>query len=333
MKAEVAARFVMERVAGVTVTPHTKMIQEFDMDFYSQFNIIICGLDNLAARRWINAMLCRMVDVRDWGVVSLVDRGPGLTRWCALCRCRSTTTGTPTPTPSSRTLMVARKVRCGGCGWGWGVANGGAHRARYHHSSAFKGQVRVIIPKVTACLECSINMFPPQVTFQLCTVAHTPRKPEHCIAYAMLQLWPKRESMPSGCLCVRVCPLLSPLHPLSSRAEFPDRKYNTDSPDDMKWIFERAKERADAFGIEGVTYMNTMVRVVAMYPQAADVDRVCALALHQGVVKNIIPAIASTNALISAACVNEAFKLLSFSSRALNNYYMFVARWSPRPVP
>ena len=78
MKAEVAARFVMERVAGVTVTPHTKMIQEFDMDFYSQFNIIICGLDNLAARRWINAMLCRMVDVREWGVVSLAGGAGGL---------------------------------------------------------------------------------------------------------------------------------------------------------------------------------------------------------------------------------------------------------------
>lgn len=61
-KAEVAAKFVEKRVKGVSITPHNCKIQDKDEEFYMQFNIVVCGLDSIEARRWINSMLVDLVD-------------------------------------------------------------------------------------------------------------------------------------------------------------------------------------------------------------------------------------------------------------------------------
>ncbi|KAL6497805.1 NEDD8-activating enzyme E1 catalytic subunit [Orobanche hederae] len=57
-KAEVAAKRVMERVNGVNITPHFCRIEDKPLDFYSDFGIIVLGLDSVEARSYINEVAC-----------------------------------------------------------------------------------------------------------------------------------------------------------------------------------------------------------------------------------------------------------------------------------
>jgi hypothetical protein len=57
-KAEVAAKRVMERVSGVNIVPHFCRIEDKEIEFYSQFHIIVLGLDSIEARSYINSVAC-----------------------------------------------------------------------------------------------------------------------------------------------------------------------------------------------------------------------------------------------------------------------------------
>ena len=84
-------------------------------------------------------------------------------------------------------------------------------------------------------------------------------------------------------------------------AERHGETFDPDVVEHMTWVYKKALKRAETFGIEGVTYSHT-----------------------QGVTKNIIPAIPSTNAIIAAACVIETLKIATMCAKGMNNYMMYV---------
>ena len=215
-KAEVAAAFVEKRVPGVQITPYNGKIQDKDEDYYMQFKLVICGLDSIEARRWINAMLIDMVDMEN---------------------------------PESLKPLI----------------DGG--------TEGFKGQARVILPSLTSCIECQLSMHAPRAAVPLCTLATIPRQPQHCIEWAHIIAWEEHRK---------------------------DEPLDTDDPEHITWLYTTALKRAQEFNISGITYSMT-----------------------QGVVKNIIPAIASTNAIIAASCCNEALKIATSCAPFLDNYMMY----------
>ncbi|KAJ5083969.1 hypothetical protein NUU61_008548 [Penicillium alfredii] len=215
-KAEVAAAFVQKRVKGVNITPYVGKIQDKDEDYYMQFKIIICGLDSIEARRWINSTLIGMVDPED---------------------------------PESLKPLV----------------DGG--------TEGFKGQARVILPTLSSCIECQLDMHAPRPAVPLCTIATIPRQPQHCIEWAHQIAWQEKRK---------------------------DDPFDSDDMEHISWVYNAALERAQQFHIHGVTFQMT-----------------------QGVVKNIIPAIASTNAVIAASTTSEVLKIATSCNPYLENYMMY----------
>ena len=60
---------------------HFCKIQDKDESFYRQFNIVVCGLDSIGARRWINGLLLGLVEydgegaVKPQTIIPMVDGG------------------------------------------------------------------------------------------------------------------------------------------------------------------------------------------------------------------------------------------------------------------
>uniref|UniRef100_UPI0035900A63 NEDD8-activating enzyme E1 catalytic subunit isoform X2 n=1 Tax=Myxine glutinosa TaxID=7769 RepID=UPI0035900A63 len=222
-KANVAAEFINNRVPGCNVVPHFKKIQDYDESFYRQFHVVVCGLDSILARRWINGMLVSLLIYKDGqldtsSIVPMIDGG----------------------------------------------------------TEGFKGNARVLLPGVSACIDCTLDLYPPQINFPMCTIATMPRLPEHCIEFVRVLQWPREQ-------------------PFGENVAL-----DGDDPNHVQWVHQKSLERAEQYGIPGITYR-----------------------LTQGVIKRIIPAVASTNAVIAAVCSFEVFKIATSCFKSLNNYMVF----------
>lgn len=153
----------------------------------AEFNMVICGLDSITARRWINNMLLSLLQYDENGELQMHTMIP--------------------------------MIDGGTEGWwsNWSLSLKSSPRPLYFFLRSvsrpgFKGNARVLYPGVSACVECMLDLFPPQVSisvftfililfpvatvnfyrwltrvtqvnYPMCTLANTPRLPEHCIEY------------------------------------------------------------------------------------------------------------------------------------------------------
>lgn len=118
----------------------------------------------------------------------------------------------------------------------------------------------MIIPYVTPCFECVLDLYPPRPSIPLCTLQSRPRNPDHCALYALE----------------------------SSFLTTIGRPADLDDPDDLEKLFELSLEWAEQHEIEGVTRKQV-----------------------RNAVRNVVPAVAATNAMIANAAVLETVKYVT----------------------
>ena len=174
-------------------------------------------------------------------------------------------------------------------------------------TEGWRGHAKVTVPMATSCIECTRDAAPAEgdLHLHMCTIAHVPRTPEHCIMYVQEVLWHKLEYLHS-----HTHYQLSGRPARSGEGEVGWEtngdgenvaavELDKDDEEHMTWLWARACERARYFGIPEPSYADTM-----------------------RVVKGIIPAVGSTNALVSAMGINEALKFAADLVQRADNRYL-----------
>ncbi|KAG0634417.1 hypothetical protein HOY80DRAFT_1018520 [Tuber brumale] len=82
---------------------------------------------------------------------------------------------------------------------------------------------------------------------------------------------------------------------------FEKKRSDNDDPEHVQWVYEQVLQRAQEFNVSAATGPQT-----------------------HGVIKNIMEAILSTKAIITASCCNEALEIAAGGNPYLNNYMMYI---------
>ena len=212
-------------------------------------------------------------------------------------------------------------------------------------TEGLKGQTRVILPKITSCFECTTEFMPKNKGKAMCTLENNPRQPDDCAMYVYVKaseaggnnslsaeitftnnesvlvqdtkkhgIVLRSDSEGDGASVptyeVKLLDDTTLHHVAASNLLSVQQQWardfgsgadiDKDSREHMTWLHERASARASMFKISGLTYEKTI-----------------------GTVKNIIPAVASTNAIIAATCCHEAYKCLTMSGQLCNTYWLY----------
>jgi len=110
------------------------------------------------------------------------------------------------------------------------------------------GNVALYRPRRGACYECNTHLASERNFANPCTIAATPRIPEHCIAFVMQMEWGKEK--PEGL------------------------QIDGDDPEHVSWIHERALARAKSFGITEFDQKYTQGFVKNIIPVCASTNAI-----------------------------------------------------------
>lgn len=207
--------------------------QDKDEDYYMQFHIVVCGLDSIDARRWINSTLVNMVDEENpESLKPLIDGGT-----------EGTLSDNPACLPTDR--LSRRWTAC----TFFTVAPAHARRLRRPGSCHLADAERLL----------RMRHEPAHAADGLPDLHDRQHAPP---AGALHRVGERARVASRLRRCVDTC----------SRSGDPraDKKLDNDDPDHIQWLYDQASARAAHYKIEGVTW--SLTQGVVKSASSAQID-------------------------------------------------------------